>query len=96
MIIASFYAIVLFADIQVFQLPAKVYCYPQEFIKSLTSRPGAGQAQARRRPGAGQAIRQANSLSFPRPILLACLDSCVGGSIAKIFPELAQIKVKLK
>ena len=47
MIIASFYAIVLFADIQVFQLPAKVYCYPQEFIKSLTSRPGAGQAQAR-------------------------------------------------
>lgn len=85
MIIASFYAIVLFADIQVFQLPAKVYCYPQEFIKSLTSRPGAGQA-----------IRQANSLSFPRPILLACLDSCVGGSIAKIFPELAQIKVKLK
>ena len=90
MIIASFYAIVLFADIQVFQLPAKVYCYPQEFINE----------QARRRPGyspgAGQAIRQANSLSFPRPNLLAFLDSCVGGSIAKSFPELAQIKVKLK
>ena len=51
MIIASFYAIVLFADIQVFQLPAKVYCYPQEFINEQARRrpgysPGAGQAQA--------------------------------------------------
>jgi len=33
MITASSNAIVLFADIQVFQLPAKVYYYPQEFIK---------------------------------------------------------------
>ena len=60
MIIASFYAIIVFADIQVFQLPAKVYCYPQEFINEQARRrpgysPSAGQAQARRRPGAGQA-----------------------------------------
>lgn len=39
MTIASSYATVLFADIQVFQLPTKVYYYPKGIHKLDASRP---------------------------------------------------------